>query len=672
MTASDSVKTRLVDRFDSTMQSAKGLEVDIDENIKKDHISEKIVDSNDGDEEMDGSDVQEEVEEGDADNDADSQGNQNDAEGGNDEKVDNNDQEESLDEEEEEEDEEEEEEGDGKTMVQVGGRQKEKAYALLDGVIEDSSTGVKSRVTIPITRIPATLGRTHDTDDPHFFGLGKIKALSRRQCRICKFHSEGVPIWEPSRAFTCSNSVIPIKILLDYRDPEGGQVGQWDRSSQTMSYKEPADVEKEGTTAPSSSANMTVPIANSKLIKPSGEKAKSKPPSTGFFAIESLGKNRILVDRDRVDQGFSARLESGSAIRISSYMLYFLLPTDAQPKTYFVKDPNAPAGGATKKAGKKRKTPTQVPSSVPSSPAGSAANKKPKTSGSSQQTDLDSIPVDALIEQMDDAVKKGEWQRSTQLIGSSICYHAVRDAARDAGIQEEAVDVGVSRTSIMSWIETSDRYSEWVKQMLSKMEARSYQAAITKSLLKAGFTRTGTSGRYIKWLLPKDIPITFSKKSPKKKKSPAPPASPGNKSPKKKAAAAASPKAPPVKEEEEEQDDAEEESEEEEQEDDGSNQEGNESGDDENEEQEEEEQEEEADGDDEDDEAGDNDEKEDAEDSDEAEGDKEAADDGDDDDNAEDEDDNDEGSDDDGDEEGSNNAENKDDDESGDENNDEE
>jgi hypothetical protein len=400
---------------------------------------------------------------------------------------------------------------DTKPVVRVGGPIETKAFALLDGIFEDPDTGTQTRVTIPITRIPATLGRTHDTEDTHFFGLGKKKALSRRQCRIY------------------------------YRDAKGGRVGQWNEESQEMTYKTPADVLKEE----GDDANNP-----DKLMDAGGGKgvAEGKVSSSGFYVIEGLGKNRIMVHGTRVDQGHSAVLISGSPIRISSYMLYFLQPTDAMPKYKFLPNSEEAAlvegddkdkttvskgrssGGKDKDDGmskkKKRKTPTLVPSSVVSSSSPSVvgsskgggggskddgpAMKKIKTDkgGQTFQAELDDLPVETLLEKMSDAISKNEWERKHQLIGSTISLHAVRYAAMDPKIQILAMDGGVSRTNIMSWIEHSDLFKEWVEQMLSKMEARSYQAAVTKSLLKTGFTRTGSSGRYIKWLLPKDIKIT--------------------------------------------------------------------------------------------------------------------------------------------------------------------
>jgi hypothetical protein len=324
---------------------------------------------------------------------------------------------------------------------QLGGRSKERCYCLLDGFFEDPESGRKSRITIPIARLPATIGRAHDkdADDPHFFGLGSKKALSRKHCRI------------------------------SYRDAPGGMV-EWDTSKQELSYKEPSGDGKEGL--------ATLNVEDSKL------------PSKGFFVIECLGKNRILVNQGRVEQGNAAVLASGSSLRISSYTLYFLRPTDSNPVEHVVI--SAPTSS------KKRKVPDASPSSSTAGKKGSKA----------QQDELDSLSVENLLEKMTEAIDTNQWERKNQLIGATIALHAVRESALDPNIQSMALDSGVSRSDVMVWIEESPKYANWVQQMLTKMEPRSYQAAITKCLLKAGFTRTGSSGRYIKWYLPKDTPIS--------------------------------------------------------------------------------------------------------------------------------------------------------------------
>ena len=49
-------------------------------------------------------------------------------------------------------------------------------------------------------------------------------------------------------------------------------------------------------------------------------------PTNGFYVIENLGKNRILVDLERIEQGDSIVLRSGSAIRyVNVYNIYKIL-----------------------------------------------------------------------------------------------------------------------------------------------------------------------------------------------------------------------------------------------------------------------------------------------------------------------------------------------------------
>jgi hypothetical protein len=109
------------------------------------------------------------------------------------------------------------------------------------------------------------------------------------------------------------------------------------------------------------------------------------------------------------------------------------------------------------------------------------------------------------MQQLSAALDAGTWERRQQLIGATISSRAVLEAAKDPAILKLAEEDGaVSRGDIMNFIAESPRFEGWVKQMLSKLEDKSYQTSITKALLRAGYIRTGSSGRYIKWLLPAD------------------------------------------------------------------------------------------------------------------------------------------------------------------------
>ncbi len=355
------------------------------------------------------------------------------------------------------------------SAMAFGGKRPQQSFALLDGFDVNKK---EPRTTIDITTIPAVLGRYNegDVDNPNFFGLGTKKAFSRRH------------------------------VSIYYRDKEGGRV-EWDEKTQSTVYKDAKTVERE-------EGPQSMPKGNGKF-------GNSALPANGFFVIESLGKNRIVVDKKALYQGESMVLHSGSNISISTYFYVFLLPTDAEPTIHTIDM------GEKKKAPAK-KTASSKKRSASASSSSSAPSKKPKKAGTSSGptttlVSVENLPVEDLLEKMDEAVFKGLWDRRCQVIGATICYHAVRAAGMSPEIQQKVhEDGGVSRSDVMDWIKKSDKFGGWVQQMLTNMEPRSYQAAVTKSLLKSGFARTTGAGRYIKWELPEDIPLKLKKKKKKK------------------------------------------------------------------------------------------------------------------------------------------------------------
>jgi hypothetical protein len=338
------------------------------------------------------------------------------------------------------------------TALSLGGPIETPAFCLLDGIFEDPKESKQKRVTVPINRVPAVLGRTHNTTDKGFFGLGKVKALSREQCRI------------------------------DYRTPTGVGGGQLEQD----------DPKKESFTLKRNVGQKETELSNPTKLDLSNK--------TGFFVISCLGKNRITVNGERVEQGQTAVLPTGSALRISHYSLYFFLPTKVSTKTMQIPDSTAPA------ASKKRKS--KATFSLTTSTSGGPSKKSKIAAGGwpTLQAELDSMSVDALLEHLEAGIETENWDRRQQLVGSTLSYRAVLAAARSKIIQASAkANGGASRSEIMNWIEKSEKFGKWRALMLTKLEIKSYQASITKALIRAEFERTGTSGRYIKWLLPKSI-----------------------------------------------------------------------------------------------------------------------------------------------------------------------
>ncbi|CAB9520544.1 expressed unknown protein [Seminavis robusta] len=384
--------------------------------------------------------------------------------------------------------EEEEETKEDEDHPSLGGDIETKAFGLLDGVYEKD--GVRKRVTIPLTRLPAVLGRSHTTGDINFFSLGPAKALSRQHC------------------------------VIDYRDAVGGKLIT-PKTAPRESHDEGKLVYDTATAKPFTAVNQQ---GDSQEDDNDNNKEKTTSfPSRGAFVLEALGKNLIMVGSHRIRQGEVAILTSGTPIRMNAYSLYFLLPTDTQdpPKTIDIPletpaavppapDDNKSASPAKTKSASsssatnnKRKMPSSASSPSSDFPKPKIKAKKPKAAPFAQlQAELDALPIETLLERMNEAVESERWERKHQLIGSTISLHAVKDATSASEIREQAADGGVPRTEIMRWIKESPKYAAWVKQMMSKMEAKSYQNTITKALLKAGNVRTGSGGRYIKWILP--------------------------------------------------------------------------------------------------------------------------------------------------------------------------
>ena len=172
---------------------------------------------------------------------------------------------------------------------------------------------------------------------------------------------------------------------------------------------------------------------------------------------------------------------------MNSYSLLFLLPEDAIQKVMAVPLP----GAKTKSAAGGSSTTTSV---------GNVGGGK---AGSVLADHLEKASTEQLLQWFFEAIENNQWERRHQMIGGAITLHACLDAARSKTIQRlAATENGVSRSEVMDWIKDSKRYSEWVKQVMNKMEIKSYQANVTKCLWKAGYRRNAPVGRFVRWNLP--------------------------------------------------------------------------------------------------------------------------------------------------------------------------
>jgi FHA domain len=370
--------------------------------------------------------------------------------------------------------------------VTVGGIVAKEGLCLLDGFVDvtdrnDVITADSERVTLFIKRVPAFIGRTHVTSDKNFVGLGGTsngnspngknnKAVSRQHVRI------------------------------DYRVPTSA--GGCGHIQSKVGFR--SEFFYNATDDPISTTDIRIlPSSTSSTL-----------PTTGFYTLTCLGKNRVVVNGSRIDPGETVWITSGNAIRIANYLLYFLTPTGVigVRKTIQIRDDIAPIP-------KKRKLSLGVSSARPAvigsgagegivedkvtTTAGANSNRSSKT----LQSEIEALSTTALLKEMKIAFEEDVWDRRHHLIGSTLSYRAVVAATHDT--EWYKADGGhVSRSTIMDWIASSSVFGEWVKHMLSKLEPKSYQASITKAMIKAGYTRTSSSGRYIKWIVPPPLFIS--------------------------------------------------------------------------------------------------------------------------------------------------------------------
>jgi hypothetical protein len=338
----------------------------------------------------------------------------------------------------------------------VGGHATQPCFCLLDGVMqmatandsESSSEVFNERVTLPIVRLPAILGRTHKTQDPHVVGMGNVKALSRQQCRI------------------------------DYWCNRTGRLEQKgdDSSSDSFAYV-------------SNSFKDKISFINTKELDLNKEQS--------FYTLTNLGKNRLFVNRQKVEQNETTVLTDGASLRISCFLLYFLLPTKPLERTLQICMSSTIPSAA--QPSKKRKT---LDVSIEVQQEQEPVMKRGR-GFAGMQADLDALSTDELRRQLTAAIEADVWERRHQLIGSTLSGRAIAAAAEDPDLIKLSENVGgLSRGEIIDWVAQSKDFAEWSKQMHGKLEVKSFQSSITKAMLKVGFTRTASTGRYIKWMMP--------------------------------------------------------------------------------------------------------------------------------------------------------------------------
>lgn len=291
-----------------------------------------------------------------------------------------------------------------------------------------------------MTTFPAILGRSQSTKNEHIFDLGNCKQLSRQHA------------------------------VIFFADAYGGRLGRWEDV-------QPDDIKTED--------DWIYKMPRSKTELNWIKKKGCTVPKQGFYAIECLSKNKVYVDGNRVEQGDMAILYHGSTIKMLTYTLYFLLPEGVQDNPRVITVPNPMADQDVE--GEETST---------GPPLKKAKKEK-------MDTETIELPLPELIKEFLDAIDTDKFERKHSMMSTIILQYAVQEVSKDTAIQNASKsEGGVPRSVIMDWISNNETYSKYVAALLTKVEIKSYQQNLSRALIKGGFTRLGTTGRHVKWILP--------------------------------------------------------------------------------------------------------------------------------------------------------------------------
>ena len=320
------------------------------------------------------------------------------------------------------------------------GKLDEPVYAVLCGVHleeddknklmtadKDSENILATSKIFKVTNPSTTIGRLHGKacTNGDFIGLGKQKNLSRNHCRIY------------------------------FRDKVGGTIDKSDSSETGWTYNEKS-------------------VAGTKVINAGDIDSffyDDDGNYQGCFAIEVVGKNKIMVDHREVANSEAALLKHGSAIQIGMWYLYFLLPNagdsvsvdneNDEKDAIFIDVPNPECTIDATTNSRKRKCPATISSSQKqmkgASTNSSVAGNMSVVSSSSRQAlsiQLESLELKDLLDKFSESYKDNQWTRKEQMIGTTIALHAARMAAQSPEVMEIVEkEGGVNRMDVIKWIE---------------------------------------------------------------------------------------------------------------------------------------------------------------------------------------------------------------------------
>ncbi|KAL7539179.1 hypothetical protein ACHAXR_009068 [Thalassiosira sp. AJA248-18] len=382
------------------------------------------------------------------------------------------------------------------------------AYALLVGMLDsDDSNEV---ISIPITRLPVTLGKEHETRDPSFVGL--------------KESSDDTTTSKLSQSMCC----------IFYRDAHGGKLGLYKKGRK----KENADNDEESVADPldgmiykpyennvaeEGEKSGATPLPD-EILRPPGMDNKSPLPTTGFFAIECTGR-KIMVGGRVIKKGQFAMLKDGIPIKIASHCFYFLMPKSTssslkqQPsiKVKVVSTPMKPEKIVSNKTADNKKDRESVgggSSEKDDTTSSPPPAKKPRKSEEFLASFEDKSDHE-LLQLLSDKVTNPTWDHEGQRLGSTLATRGCIAAAKSTTIQQIVRDEGgVTQREVIDWMSDSNNiFKDYERMMLAKIEKKSFMMSMGKAIQRAGYTKNEfLSGRAFRWNLPEEIPMGFLSK----------------------------------------------------------------------------------------------------------------------------------------------------------------
>jgi hypothetical protein len=165
-----------------------------------------------------------------------------------------------------------------------------------------------------------------------------------------------------------------------------------------------------------------------------------------------------------------------------------------------------------------KKKKTAAAASSLTSTQGATNGGNPAGSWTSLQAEVDGATTEELLKHFALAIENNVWDRRNQMINHTLALRAVVACASDPNIQRESIEKkAISRNDIMKWIDDSDVFGVWSEKIQLRVENKTHIANITKVLLKAGYERTASAGRNIRWKLPRTAGTNVNKSESEEK-----------------------------------------------------------------------------------------------------------------------------------------------------------